>query len=347
MVKAGNARRRALCAAVAAALLLAAMTSLTLRAQVEGERAYKPPPSPAPVDGERGQKPPPSPAPVAGEGGQKPPPPRTASRGNEWVPWAIVGVIGAAAIAASAKDNNAHVDADMLAANGPRFPDSYSIGTFGVQGYVRGGWPVVIDFAAQPDTCTWLEISVDQRSFASVLDFDGRGERKLVRIDMPGALAPGPSPGMYVVHSARPACPNHRVPGNERTPSPVEVYGIGAGPRAVGSVAIDELQFGPPELRSPQDRATIAYRAESEFNHASIEILRFDQDPPGQFNVHRVTARKADVAAGQNQSAPWDGKTDSGARSLGVHRLQVRAWFTENDKSWVGAISPSSVIVAQ
>jgi hypothetical protein len=325
MVKRSNGRLRAFSASVCAALIFSSMGSPTLLA-AEGSIADVPSRGPTSKEHQPG----------------------SASRGNEWVPWAIIGgVIGAAAIAASAKDSNAHVTAEMLNTNGPRFPDSYSVGTFGVQGYVRTGWPVAIDFVSQPDTCTWLEISADQRSFSTVLDFEGRGGRRLVRIDLPDILAPSPRPAVFVVHSVRPTCPNHKAPSDKRTPSPVEVYGIGAGPHAVGSVAIDELQFGPPELRGPKDQATIAYRAESEFNHVSVEILRYDENPPGQFNVYRVTAKNADVAPGQNKGDPWDGKNDSGARSLGVHRLQVRAWYTENDQSWVGAISPSSVYVAK
>jgi hypothetical protein len=330
MVKRGNSHLRALCVCVCALLVFSSIDGQTLHAQVRFDG--KPPARDGPREG--------------------PPPsdhrPGSSSRGNEWIPWAIVGVIGAAAIAARARENNAHVDDNKLAVSGPRFPDSYNVGTFGVQGYVRGGWPIVVDFLPEPETCTWLEVSVDQQPvFSSTLDADGRGGRQLVRIDVPPLVAPGARPAIYVVHSARPICPaNRKVPNNSRTPSPIEVYGIGAGPRAVGSVAIDELQFGPPELRRPEDRATIAYRAQSEFNHASVEILRYEEDPPGQINVHRVTAKIADVVSGQNKGDAWDGKNDSGARSLGVHRLQVRAWFTENDKSWVGAISPSSVSVA-
>ena len=278
-------------------------------------------------------------------------PPSGSSRGKEWLPWVIAGgVIGAVAIASRANQANAHVDEDALGTNGPRFPDSYTVGTFAVQGYFGGGWPIVIDYFPQPSTCTWLEVSIDQTlRVLRPLDRDGSGGRRLVRIDVgPEYLPKGARSAVYAVHSVHPTCPEGRkIPSDDATPSPVEVYGIGAGPRAVGSVAIDELQFGPDELRFPQDRATIAYRAASEFNHASVEILRYSQEPSGQINVDRVSAQRVAVVPGQNQGAPWGGKGESGGPSLGMHRLQVRAWYTENDKSWVGAISPASVYVVK
>lgn len=234
-----------------------------------------------------------------------------------------------------------------LNANGPRFPDSFGIGTFDVQGYVRGGWPVVIDFAPQPGSCTWLEVNVGQQKWSHIIDFDGRKGRRLISVAVPDDIASSAQPAKYVVHSATPSCA--RGAGEspvDRAPSRIEIYGIGAGPRAVGSVAIGDLQFGPSTPNIPHDKVTISYYAKFEFNHAAVEILRFNQDQRGQVNVQRIHTRRTDVVQVGRNSDSWDGNRDTGERSLGVHHLQVRAWFTqENDKSWVGAISPDSVLI--
>lgn len=286
---------------------------------------------------------------VSGGDGERP------SNDSNWVPWAIgLGAIATAlAIASHAKERGAVVSDQNLLANGPRFPDSYAVGVFAVQGYVASSWPVVVDFLSKPGTCTTLEISVAQKlEFGDIIDWDGRRGRQLIKIVLPAgksrrtALLPTRNEArvaMYVIHSRSPACGE----AGPQTPEAIEVYGIGAGERAVGSVAIDNLQFGPSRPRFPKEQVAIGYEAKSAFNHASVEILRYDQTTPGVITVQRVKTRRTDpVQLGTNSGEAWNGTGDTGARSIGVHRLQVRGWFTENDKSWVGAISPTSVQVA-
>jgi hypothetical protein len=277
---------------------------------------------------------------------RQPPPrpePSHESHSDNWVPWAIAGVVGAAAIVAATHRAGAAVPNDSLLANGPRFPDTYTPGTFAVQGYVGSQWPVVVDFLPQPGTCTTIDVSVDKKlEWGAILDPNGRSGRQLVRLAVPprkGSVA-----AIYVIHSRTPAC---GLAGEEKL-APVQIYGIGAGPRAVGSVAIENLQFGPPKPQFPKERALIEYDAKSAFNHTSVEILRFDETTPGVINVERIRSSRTDaVNLGPNSADPWDGTAQNGVRSSGVHRLQVRGWFTENDKSWVGAISPTSVDVAR
>jgi hypothetical protein len=321
---------RALCMSLAFCTAVA-------NAQVKLAEQQTPPPpeTPYPAAGQQMPRPP----------GQPSPPPRGERRdGAGWVPWAIVGA-GAAILATRMFQQRAYADDNSLAANGPRFPDSFTVGTFAVQGYFKDGWPFVLDFLPQPDSCTVLEISLHQKvMYALLLDRDGRSGRRLVQAKLPPGIAERPQSALYVVRSERPACAAQT--GASHDPSPVEVYGIGGGPRAVGSVAIDQLRFEPAAPQLPQEQVQIGYRAKSGFNHASVEILRFHQEQPGRIDVQRVRARRVDgLAPGSVNADSWDGKLDGGQRSLGVHRLQVRAWFTENDRSWVGAISPASVRV--
>jgi hypothetical protein len=308
-------------------IIAAALMSLfAVTASAQGLLAYPPQ-----VDNQRQRPQPPTPE------------PSREHHSDNWVPWAIAGVIGVAAIAAATHKAGAAVPTDSLLESGPRFPDSYTPGTFAVQGYVGSAWPVVIDFLPQPDTCTTLDISVDNKlEWGTILDPDGRSGRQLLKVMAPERKK-GQAAAIYVIHSRTPACGQ---PGEQQL-ARVQIYGIGAGPRAVGSVAIENLQFGPPRPRFPTERAGIEYDAKSPFNHTSIEILRFDEKTPGVINVERVRSSRTDaVLVGSNSADPWDGTTQGGTRSIGVHRLEVRGWFTENDRSWVGAISPMSVDVA-
>ena len=330
----------------------------SLLAAQSGQAATRAPPPPPPA---------PAPAPTAVD-----PPPTRGSRSGlpgsdygdrdrssgetNWAPWAIgLGALAitAIAVAANAKKNGTAASDQGLLANGPRFPDTYGVGVFAVQGYLGDGWPVVVDFLSQPGTCTTLEISVGDRLVSSeALDWDGLGGRQFKRIDLPPSRqkrAPGfrgrepASVAMYVINSRSPACGQ---PG-PRNAAAIEVYGIGAGPRAVGSVAIDHLSFGPARPHFPNEQVAIGYEARNPFNHASVEILRYEVTTPGVINVQRIKSSRTDtVLVGPNSGGAWNGMSDTGVRSTGVHRLQVRGWYTENDRSWVGAISPSSVQVA-
>ena len=268
---------------------------------------------------------------------------------NSWVPWSILGVVGAALLASQMKENKTYVDDDTLAANGPRFPDSYNVGTFAVQGYVQDRWPLVIDLRAMPDSCTWLEVNMEQRPvFSRLLDVDGKAGRQLITLRLPDRITDKARSALYFIRSEKPACSGGErpVPAGSSAASPIEIYGIGAGPRAVGSVAVDQLLFAPAAPKFPQERASVAYRLQSGFNHVAVEILRFDKQSPDQIEVRRIFAkRNFNVRPGTITDEPWDGRNQAGQRSLGLHRLQVRAWFTENDRSWVGAISPDSVRV--
>ena len=278
-------------------------------------------------------------------------PGRERRRASDWGPWALgLGITGAAAIAAHARTDKADVSNDGLAQNGPRFPSSYAVGTFAVQGYARDAWPVVIDFLARPDTCTWLEVNVAGKPvYSRLLDADGRSGRHLIRFDFPRQLAARPRSAMYVIHSVRTPCAASNGSYAERLPSPVHVYGIGAGPRAVGSVAVDDLQFEPALPKLPQEQVRIAYHAKFAFDHAAEEILLLSETPSGRISVQAVrTRRKDNISTAQKALDSWDGLGESGARSLGVHVLQVRAWFSgDDDKSWVGAISPGTVRVVK
>jgi len=243
------------------------------------------------------------------------------------------------------------VDSESLARNGPQFPISQSVGTFNVEGFVRGGWPFVIDFKSQLDTCTWLEITTDEKTtWSRILDVDGSAGRHILEIDLPQNLASEPRPAQYAIYSTQPAC----APGAEAVPEkarrylPILVYGIGGGPRAVGSVAVNKLQFGPPTPQFPREVATFDYVTESDFGRVSEEILSYRQAESGQWTVVLVHALQLYATIHGTHHGNWDGTGQAGNRMAGIYRLQVRAWNTVNDeKSWVGAISQDSVRISR
>lgn len=259
--------------------------------------------------------------------------------------------IGATAHQTATTSPTPPVDSEGLVRNGPQFPISQSVGTFNVEGFVRGGWPFVIDFMSQRDSCTWLEITTDEKkSWRRILDMDGSAGRHILKIDLPENLASEPRPAQYAIYSIQQTCTTgtEAVPEKVRQYSPIVVYGIGGGPRAVGSVAVNKLQFGPPTPQFPQEVATFDYLTESDFGRVSQEILSYQQTGPGQWIVVLIRASQLYATIHGSHHGNWDGTGQAGNRMPGIYRLQVRAWNTVNDeKSWVGAISQDSVHISQ
>lgn len=259
----------------------------------------------------------------------------TGSNGGAVIALAVVGVAVLAAVLLGGSD------AGKLKKEGPRFVDTYPIGSFAIRGFARDGWPVVLDYRPRPNTVTTLAVVFGEDKVASVVvDPDGLGGRSLIKIETPSlGWAKKEKPADYVVRSVY--RPGTSMAGQA---APLDVYGIGGGPRAVGSVAVEKLLFRPVP-GDPAAPVAFQYNAKSPFNRVRSEVVRFDNDG-SQIRLTRVMQADArDTAVGLH-SGTWSGLADkSHERSVGAHRFQVRAWFTSDDKSWVGAVAPTLLTV--
>mgnify|MGYP001391923546 CR=1 FL=1 len=234
--------------------------------------------------------------------------------------------------------------ADRLSDGGPRFQEVFSLACVPVHGFVRGGWPLVIDYQAEEGTAVSVEIHVADRD-PVVLPLPGGGERHLQKLELPRSLGDKLSPALFLVRAVRDQ-PGTPALGRLRT------YGLGAGPRAVGSVAIDQVEFHPGELRlGRKDTANYSFHSRSDFNRAAAEILRLD-DRNGDLQVR--LARSIPIAGGlaagtwvgREQPQTWDGTDGHRQVSLGPHLMQVRAWLSAQDGGdWVSAWSSGTVHV--
>lgn len=229
-------------------------------------------------------------------------------------------------------------DSHYLETNGPQIAETYPVGSFSVRGFTRDNWPIVIDFLPRRSTRTTLEVIIDDHKISTlIIDSNGLAGRHLEKLSTPAiGWAKKPKAATYLVRSVY-----LDRSGNIRGPAPLEVYGIGGGPRAVGSVAIEQLDFNG----GPGQPVQFAYQAKSPFNHVRAEVVRFNSDDQA-IHIARVMEESAeDVAVGRHTGS-WDGlDTALGTPSHGVHRFQVRAWFTSDDKSWVGAVAPSLLTI--
>lgn len=252
---------------------------------------------------------------------------------------AVIAIIGSIASRTRYSDSNP-ANEQALLENGPQLPASYPDGSFSVRGFTRDGWPVVVDFEPQPGTITQLEVTTGEGHYKHsnkiVLDPDGSHGRQLVKVIMPSnGDAPDPTPATYAITSV--PITNFETPQPRQDLAPVEIYGIGGGPHAVGSVAIEQLAFN----RANPLGATYSYFAKSEFTKARAQVQRFRRSNGTNEVTSVFDDRKFNLSVG-NQNGSWPGMRPPGPPS--AYRLQVTGWFTTDDRSWVAAVAPALIV---
>ena len=235
--------------------------------------------------------------------------------------------------------------ADQLAQSGPHFPAQFSMSCAPVQGFVRGGWPVVIDYQPSGVGEVVLEIHTPGSDRPHVVPLDSRARRQIVKLDLPQSFGTTPQVGLLLVRS---------VKKDGTNAGGLQLFGLGAGPKAVGSVAIDQVDFRPGTMRvSQKQKAYYSFYSRSDFNRSVVEILRVQR----ALDEIKVTLARSTTLPiginrgtwiGKSEQLAWDGLDGNNQVSSGPHLLQVRAWLNaQDDRDWVAAWSPSTVVVSE
>ena len=167
-----------------------------------------------------------------------------------------------------------------------------------VTGFVRNHWPVVVDFRPEPGTMTVLKIRLYHRRFIipflevadrKVIDFDSTGGRRVAvvpALDLAETTGGGTDSDLrvasYAIRSYRlkDGVPERRFGRLVR--APVEVFGIGAGPHAVGSLTLKNVIFGPRQVRIPGQGqapfiARYSYLLERDYDLVTATLARCRQ----------------------------------------------------------------------
>jgi hypothetical protein len=231
-------------------------------------------------------------------------------------------------------------------ADGPGFADGYSHSCMPIRCFARGGWPMVVDYTSDGASVTTIEIHVRGEAQPVVIELDNRRGRHLQQFTLPPALGNEARPAVLLLRSVRAGAGGYGA-GN------VQLHGLGAGPRAVGSVAIEAVEFGPPLVqRSARQQASYSFLSKSDFNHVSVSVLHVD-NAGGQVRVDLAREFRFDGGIsrgsvfGRNPPRQWDGTDAQNRASLGSHLLQVRAWMSAREEAdWVTAWSTQPVRVA-
>lgn len=236
---------------------------------------------------------------------------------------------------------------DQLLRSGPDFGDRFNMSAFAVRGFVRGGWPVLVDFEQRSAGNAQLRISA--RGLPDVYSYDltqvcPPPRRCLIQFRLPAEV---------FGDELRPAvlAATATDESGKATQPTFFVYGLGAGPRAVGSVAVDQVTFGPSTIRvASQQAAAYRFYSHSDFSHASVEFWRLRQNDDGSkltFVADQLIdgGVRRDQWIGMKERRQWDGLEKDKKISAGPHKIQVRAWDRGGD--WVTAWSDSAVTVAK
>jgi hypothetical protein len=246
-----------------------------------------------------------------------------------------IGVVVACALACKGK--SAAPSAKALLEDGPAMPSGQPFGTFSIYGFVRDGWPIVVDYPPLPPGVeAALTVVVGKDRWRIPIP----GGRDPLKVFYDGGGAPAPKPALFVVEAFS------RNPDGSQTPQNVELAGIGCGPRAVGSITINSLTFRPSARVLGFDYARYAYVASAFFNQVEQEILLYGgtKDQKTGADVITVTPvakfRTLSRPPGRYGPVLWDGLVQRTRKpAQGPHRVRVRAWETDNDASWVASIS--------
>jgi hypothetical protein len=290
-----------------------------------------------------------------GTPGTGPPPPTSGRRGRSSLPAVLIGAAAIIAIGAVlANERTAGSQAiqtppdqviEGILTDGPLLATAFNMSAFAVRGVVRGNWPLLIDFQQRSPGRARLQISA--RDLPEVFTYDltemcPPPRRCLIQMRLPAEIFGEQLQPAVIAATAT-------DPRGNQTQGDFDVYALGAGPRAVGSVAVDEVSFGPPMIQvTKRQRALYRFYSHSDFSNTSVEFWKIENGTDGGRH-YLVDDRLIDGGIrkaqwiGVNERREWDG-TDKGRNvSSGRHKVQVRAWDRVGD--WVTAWSNNLVLV--
>lgn len=229
-----------------------------------------------------------------------------------------------------------------LLREGPQLPARFNASAFGVRGLLQGGWPIVVDYEQFVPGAVHLRIAIPKSDIVTYrLDQFGLG-RHVLKFNLPEFLGKGLKPAVVALTAVDPVTQKETLEG-------FKVHGLGIGPRAVGSVAVDQLAFTPGKVSVGRGQtAAYSFHSKSDFDNAAVEFMQVVQHPDG---LHKSLVNGRRIGAGVRgdswvESADnerWDGRDSRDRISEGTHQLQVRVWDDGGD--WVGAWSDDFVTV--
>jgi len=239
-------------------------------------------------------------------------------------------------------ESKAKIVAEVIAKSGPEFPTVFSMSSFSLKGFVKGLWPIVIDYELEPESSAVITISAGDKQQPFIIELPTTNdERKEVIRQLPEAFGQKPQVGVLSFQALKNGT-------GERRPARFFLYGLGVGDHAVGSMVVDQLQFKPGQIR-PQlgEKASYSFRALSDFDTGSADFMLVTLSSDGVVRPQLAASAplKNGVRRGESVTRDWDGK-NRGKISQGTHQFRVRVWRgLKSGGDWVFAFTRQTVRV--
>ncbi len=228
---------------------------------------------------------------------------------------------------------------------GPHVPSSYAMNSFTINAFVKGDWPMVLAFAMAKDGIVQIDMTVEGAE-TQTWQFVGTGEpRQEFIFKIPENFGTDIKAAQIAIHAD-----DAGLSGDDHPP--FRLYGIGAGPKAVGSVAIHPVNFFPENIRvQVGQEAAYSFLSHSTFADVVVQFMKVEEKDSEWVLNHvgkQIIQGGVDKNEwiGKDQAKTWDGKDEKGQVSAGLHDLQVRVWDREKG-DWVLALSHSLVRILQ
>jgi hypothetical protein len=266
--------------------------------------------------------------------GKRPAPAPAPERGGSNAGW-IAALVAGGALAGGIAAYEATRPQHELTRHGPQTPHEFSMSGFRFTAFTMANWPVGLDFIMDAGGVLTMNIQVDRRTAYTYTSVAG-GARIPVRFVTPRNFPNKPTPAVYTITATS---------RRSRQPVYLRLFGIAAGPRAVGSIAIDEVHFGPERIRpKAKQEAAYTFHTHTDFDRIQAEFMR-SVTARGE-----LTSKLEDedtvkhVLRETNGRGQWNGRK----ASLGEHMLQLRGWESALDKAnWVIAWSTDLVEIEE
>jgi hypothetical protein len=117
---------------------------------------------------------------------------------------------------------------------------------------------VVVDYEAAPGTYILLTVVTQNASPAEAVLAAPQNGRRLQLLSLPLEFGTTLKTAAFSLSATASA--------TDPTPRYLRIYGFGCGPRAVGSVAIDLLRFGPQEVSAAQPETQFGFHTHTTFD---------------------------------------------------------------------------------
>ena len=262
--------------------------------------------------------------------------PRDSGHGAE-----IAGIAsGAVATAVIIDLIHQHESASKLKANRPQLPKAFDMNNLHIIGFVRDDWPIAVEYALPGNVEAECGIAVGDKKGAFALPTTN-GERRIVLSRVPGGFSEKPHSGDYWLHLDASPMPvsSSGWPG-------LRIYAVAAGPRAVGSVAIDQVSFAPtdkPVHLGSGEVALFGFHAHSDFDSVAAEFQLVVPHQGRNFLTTDDSMNINPVSEDERvQGLRWEPKNVKS----GDHIVRIVAWSgIDKGADWASAFSADMVSI--